>query len=230
MLLVDRVLAHFSTEIIAVSEAVKESLVKNGINSEKIRVIYNGIDLDRYSKDSSIDVREKFGIGSEFVYLFVGRLIEQKGVDILLNAFAKVPNGLLFIVGDGKDKEKLISLAHALEVSSRVRFLGIREDIPDLLSMSNCFVLPSRYEGLGVVILEAMATGRAIIVSDFGPAREIIENERNGLIVPIGDLTALTTAMIRVSLDPVLCSKMANEAKNDSIKFSIQRHVDLLLK
>jgi glycosyltransferase involved in cell wall biosynthesis len=229
MFFVDRILQSFSTKIIAVSAAVKQSLLRHGINPERILVLYNATDISRYGSVSDEKLRKELNPQNQFTYIFIGRLIDQKGIDVLLEAFAKLSSGLLFLVGDGIDKEKFVELTHVLGVHDRVRFLGIRKDIQDLLKFADCFVLPSRYEGLGVVLLEAIVSGKAIIISDFEAGKELIKNEYNGLIVPRENSQALTNAMRRIQDDTDLRKRLETNAKRDSEKFSITHHVDALL-
>jgi glycosyltransferase involved in cell wall biosynthesis len=230
MFFVDRLLQHFSSHIIAVSGSVRDSLTRVGIDTKKIKVIYNGIDISKYSEKSKDKIRKDLSIEGEFIYLFVGRMIHQKGVDILLKAFAKVPTGVLLLVGEGNEKEALIKLAQDLGIEQRIYFLGIRDDIANLLSSADCFVLSSRSEGLGIVVLEALAAGKPIIVSNFGPASEIIQNGHNGMIFPIENVEILAEIMSLIATDIEKREYLAKNAIESSWNFSIQKHVDLLLE
>lgn len=229
MFFIDRVLQRFSTKIIAVSEAVKESLVRHKITRNKILTLSNGVDTSRYLNIRDEKLRKELNAKNEFVYIFIGRLIEQKGVDILLKAFAKVDSGLLLLVGDGVDKEKLLDLVDKLGLQKRVHFLGIRRDIPSLLAISDCFVLPSRYEGLPIVLIEAIVSGRAIIISDFDAGKELITDGENGLIVPRENPEILSIAMRRIQEDENLRNGLKIQVGLDAKKFSIKHHVDALL-
>lgn len=228
--LLDRLLQVLSTRIIAVSEAVRSSLINHGIAPEKIALVSNGIDLSKYSGGMRDKLRKSLGLGVEFTYLFIGRLIDQKGVDVLLNAFAQVPSGVLLLAGEGALHDSLKKLTRALTLERRVVFLGYRDDIPALLSAVDCFVLPSRYEGLGIVVLEALAAGKPIVVSDFGSAREMIANNDNGIVVPIENPKMLASALSSIQNDLLLRKRLSRRAKESAAKFSIQSHVDALLR
>lgn len=130
--------------------------------------------------------------------LFIGRLDPFKGADILLKAFAGLrpdsPEWSLEIIGDGPQREVLEKLARDLGIASKVKFIGIVKDLRTFYSRASLFVLPSLYEGFPNVLLEAMANGLAVIASQRA-GHMLIENEINGLLVPSGDIHALTKSM-----------------------------------
>lgn len=228
MFFMDWLLQSLSTKIIAVSGAVKESLIRHNIAEKRIEIVHNSIDLKPYNTIyDKVSMRESLGIPQEsFLFIFVGRLIRQKAVDILLEAFKHLDkDSYLLIVGEGKEREALEKIANG-----RVVFAGIKNNIPELLYGADCFVLPSRYEGLPLVLVEALARGMAIIVSDFEAAKEIITHEKNGLIVPRENVEALAQAMIRIHKDGALRERLALEAKKLAEQFSISSHVRAILR
>jgi len=229
--LVELISHFFSDKIIAVSQDTKKELMRyHGVKENKIKVVINGIDIEKFSKALPSDVREEYGLKDEFIFLSVGSLrSKQKNFDTLIRALALTEKGVLVIAGDGVEMPNLKKLANDLKVQERVYFLGNRKDIPQLLKSADCFVLVSRYESLGIVVLEAMAAGKPIIVSNFGPSKEMIENERNGLFVPINDIRALSNALKRIEEEPELRYCLAQEAEKDSVRFSVQNHVSSLL-
>lgn len=228
MFLVDKILQKLASHVVAVSNAVKISLVRHGINKEKIIVIRNSIDLSKYRNHIHSDLKKTLGISDSFIYVFVGRLINQKGVDVLIQALGTLEDGVLLIVGQGPERKNLEALVKELQIDSKVIFLGIREDIPDILKMADCFVLPSRYEGLPLVLVEAMAAGKAIIVSDFDAASEIIKNGQNGLIVEKEDVSNLALAMRKIR-DNDLRNRLSLQAGKDAEELSIENHVNKIL-
>ncbi|HWQ21985.1 MAG TPA: glycosyltransferase, partial [Clostridia bacterium] len=145
-------------------------------------------------------VRATLQAGDAFVFLAVGRLEQAKGFDLLIRAIPFVAisrRGTIFlIVGDG-------SLRGALEESARglanVRFLGVRDDIPDLMAAADALVLSSRWEGLPMVLLEAASAGLPVIATDIGGVGEVVADQETGLLVPAGDVDALGAAMIRLA-------------------------------
>lgn len=227
--LIDRLLQGLSARIVAVSEAVRDSLVAHRISAGRIIVIENGIDLARYREARPANVRHEKNLGNETLFLFVGRLIEQKGVDILLDAFAHVGGGYLLIAGDGIKRSALENRSRNLEIDSRVFFLGARNDVPSLMKAADCLVLPSRWEGQGIVIPEAFAAGLPVIIADFPAGHQMVKNGENGIVVPRENAAALRDAMELMRTDAKLRQKLANAAKREAGRFGIQRHTDKLL-
>lgn len=220
----DRILQGWCTRIIAVSGAVRNSLVAHGIDEKKITVIPNGIDLERFR---SSGVRESAG---EFTFLFVGRLVEQKGVDVLLDALAQVERGQLHIAGSGILRASLEQKAKDLGIESRVEFLGARSDVPHLLKQVDCFVFPSRWEGYGLTLLEAAAAGLPIIASNLPAVRDIVSNGAEALLVAPEDVGALAKAMQTMMDDPALRARLAAAGRRKATEFSVEKHVDRLLE
>jgi glycosyltransferase involved in cell wall biosynthesis len=228
---VDRVLQHLSANIIAVSGSVRDSLITHGIKPEKILVLRNGIDLRRYTQSESVTVRRELNLKEkEFVFLSIGRLTRQKGVDVVLHAFSHTNGGTLLIVGDGEDRSELEKLAGILGISSRVHFMGIRYDVPNFLQSADCFILLSRWEGVGIVVLEAMATGLPVIVSDFDAALEFVQAGMDGVIVPREDPIAVSRAMERIMNNASVRDSLGRNARQSAKQFSIKRHVDGIMK
>ncbi len=225
--LVDRLLQRFSRTIVAVSHPVRESLVRHHIAPERIIVIENALDLDRYRLAAPAPIRSDLRLGSSFIFIFVGRLLPQKGVDILLSAFSKVGDGILLIVGDGVDREMLKVDAERLGVRHAVYFLGSRTDIPNLLAAAGCFVFPSRWEGMPIALMEALTAGLPVVASSFEGSKKIVGGA--GLIVPLENPHALADAMIRVREDARLRDHLSAQARVESERFSITRHIDTLL-
>jgi glycosyltransferase involved in cell wall biosynthesis len=225
----DRLLQIFPSNIIAVSEAVRDSLVAHGISAKRVSVIINGINLKRFSDAQAADIRKEKSLDGEFLFFYAGRLIEQKGVDILLDAFAGVGGGILLIAGDGMKREALKMQARDLGIGQRVFFLGLRDDIPALMKACDCFVLPSRWEGLGLVIPEAFASGLPVITTDFPASRGMVEDGQNGLVVERENPAALMEAMEHIRTDTQLRRLLVSAATDRVATFSIQCHTDILL-
>ncbi len=233
MFFADWYLQFFTTKIIAVSEAVKKSLIRHHISESKIEVLHNCVDLKKFSSaPDRFVIRKEFNLPEKsFVYVFVGRLIHQKAVDVLIEAFKMVDlETYLLIVGQGNNQESLMSQVSRNRLENRVLFAGVRTDVSKILASSDCFVLPSRHEGLPLILIEALASGVPVIVSDFEAAQEVITHEKNGLVVPRENISALAEAMIRVKNDPGLRAKLSLEAKKTAVHFSISNHVRAILR
>lgn len=227
---VDRLLQYLSTHIVAVSDAVRESLVRHGIDSSRIVVVLNGIDLTRFTGGRRSEVRAALGMGNEFAFLFVGRLVRQKGADLAIGAIAQVPDASLYIVGEGHERRTLEDLTKRLSLGERVRFLGSRRDVPDILSAADAFVFPSRWEGFGIALAEACASGLPIIASDLPAVRTQVEPCAEALIVTPEDITALVSAFQSIRQDSGLRDNLAAAAKKRSHTFSISAHVNALTR
>lgn len=152
-------------------------------------------------------------------FVTVARLVEQKAIDLLLQAFASVAHELpgwhLDIVGDGPLYGDLVALAERLCITPRVTFHGYLEDPIDVLKSGRIFVLSSLFEGMPNALLEAMACGLAPIVNDASPGPlECVQNEKSGLIVPSQDMAALAVAMRRLAQNDELTDRLATNARN----------------
>lgn len=172
--------------IVAVSKAVRDSLIKAyKIPESKIQVIYNGVDTERFA------AKHISNIISPLKLIFVGRLIEDKGVQIILQAmslYEKEAEVHLTIVGDGIYKQKLEELVRDLNLEHKVEFLGNRNDVPEVLAKADVFLhVPLLEEGFGITVIEAMACGLICICSKSGALPEIINDGYNGFLVNKGD-------------------------------------------
>lgn len=227
---IDWFLQFTSTRIIAVSEAVKDSLVRHGIQQRRISVLINAVDTKEITDVPEVQVRNELGLPREsFLFLSVGRLTKQKAHDVLIEAFSYTEQGFLIIIGEGEERVRLEELVVSLGVRERVFLLGIRHDVTGVMKACDCFVFPSRWEGVGIVMLEAMAAGAPIVITDFPAARGIVEHGKNGLVVPVDDVQALSSAMSLVMSDKVLKRVLVSEGKKTSLEYGIENHVNQLL-
>lgn len=230
MFFLDRLLQYNCRKIIAVSDAVKDSLIKNGIKKENIEIIYNAVNTKKFINAKTYEYSELGLSNRKFIFLFVGRLIHQKGVDILIKAFHKANlDSYLLIVGGGELENELKNYVLMNRLSEKIYFMGIRNDVDRLMASCNCFVLPSRYEGLPLVIAEAMSVGVPILISNFKSSLGIIKNNVNGIVVPVDDIYNLSTAMINIFSNKKLSHYISKNALKDSDKFSIDLHVNKIL-
>jgi glycosyltransferase involved in cell wall biosynthesis len=145
--------------------------------------------------------------------LALGRLHPSKGFEILLEAVARVPHIYLWLAGEGPEDSALKRKADALGISDRVRFLGWREDVPDLLAACDMLAVPSRVEPLGNTIIEAWAAGKPVIASASAGPSELIESGQNGLLVPIGDADGLARAIATLAGDRALRARLAEAGR-----------------
>ncbi|MBS1113636.1 MAG: glycosyltransferase [Nitrospirae bacterium] len=224
--MINRFLAGLTDKIIAVSETVGRDIIKyDSIPKNKIMVIYNGIETNRFLHMSNGSaVRTEFKIPSSVSVIgIVGRLVHQKGHKYLLEAMVRIkarfPGSMLLIVGDGPLKGELTAYARDRGLGKDVIFAGSRMDIPDLLSAMDIFVFPSFREGLGNALLEAMAAGKPIIATDVAPMREIINSEEVGILVPPKDSNALASAIEVLMSDRVRAEALGGAARRRALSF-----------
>lgn len=224
--LLDRLLHGWCKRIVAISESVRSSLIAHGIQEKRIIVIHNAIDIARCADATPSTIKTDLGVEGEFVYLFVGRLVRQKAVDILLPAFAQQERGILILAGDGEDRTRLEAQAAELGIASRVFFLGVRHDVPSLMKSADCFVLASRWEGFGVVLAEALACGLPVVATKVDGIREVVEDGVSGILVPSEDIAALAGALRTMRVDDALRTRMKAKATVRAQRFSIEQHID----
>jgi glycosyltransferase involved in cell wall biosynthesis len=203
-------------EVIYTSEADRE---RDG--RQPSRVIALGIDLDRFEGARPALERDGPVVGN------VARLAPQKDHRTLIEAARLVPEAELVIVGDGELRQELERLAEGL----RVRFLGARGDVPELLASFDVFAFPSLFEGLCLAVIEAQAAGVPVVATPVGGIRETVIDGETGLLVPTGDPPALAAAIRRLLEDRPGAEAMAAEAKRRVHEwFSIERMVEETLR
>jgi glycosyltransferase involved in cell wall biosynthesis len=197
-----RVIAWTVDRYLAVSECVARQLRHSfRIPSRKIEVVRNGINLARFHAGPDAGVRASLTGGDDRpVVLTVARLEAQKGLHDLIDAARQVPHALFVVAGDGPERSRLEAQARSEGVGDRVRFLGHRDDIPELLACADVFVMPSLYEGLPLAVMEAMAAGTPVIATAIGGTDELIVDGETGVLVPPANPSALAAA-IRMLLD-----------------------------
>jgi glycosyltransferase involved in cell wall biosynthesis len=194
----DNLTARLCASIIAVSEATRRELVAQGYPARRVAVVHNGVDLPaRPTGRRPEQVPER----APFV-LHVGRLAPVKGQRELIEALARLDRRDAVVLLAGKDLEaggaferELAALAEDHGVEERVVFAGYRDDVPDLLAAADVFVLPSWDEGLPLTVLEAMAAATPVVATRVGGTPEAVVDGETGLLVPPGDVDALTRAL-----------------------------------
>lgn len=197
----------FCDKVIAVSETVRREFIEQGTPENKIAVVYNGINLDHSQPEKSAEeVRKEFNLTTQQRIIGqVGRLCSSKGQHILIKAAAVVikrfRRAFFIIVGGdleekGEYREKLENLTEELGIKDHIIFTGYRSDILDLMKTFDIFVLPSRAEALPVVILEAMAAKKPVIVTGVGGNTEVVIDGKTGTLVPPENPSSLAEAII----------------------------------
>ncbi|MBI5431738.1 MAG: glycosyltransferase family 4 protein [Planctomycetes bacterium] len=203
--------------VAAISPAVVRALERGGVPKERIRLIWSSIDPAALApRRSREELRAELGVPADaLVLLTLGALVPRKGIDVLLAALAELEEEsvrpLLWVGGDGDARAKLEKRAKKLRLAERVRFLGARRDVGDLLAAADVFVMPSRREGLGVAALEAMSASLPLVASNVGGLGEAVVDGRTGLLVPPEDVSALAAALKRMLADAPFRASCAAE-------------------
>jgi glycosyltransferase involved in cell wall biosynthesis len=170
--------------IVAVCQALKERLVELGVEERRIRVLRNGVDLDRFTPRDRLSLRRKMGLDG-FTIASIGHLIERKGHHHVIRALVDMPDATLLIAGDGPEYAALQALAANLGVSERVRFLGVLDqtDVCDVYNCADVLVLASSREGWANVLLEAMACGTPVVASAVWGTPEVVARPEAGVLM-----------------------------------------------
>ena len=193
--------------VVALSQSLREATAQLGVPVGKITVIPNGVDVDVFAPFAPIDVaRDREGVG-ECIVLFAGSLIERKGVKFLLTAAARIvqdrPDCRFIIAGDGMQRQALTNYAEQLGLAGHVQFIGeqTQDQLRAWMQRACVFVLPSLEEGLGVVLLEAMACGTPCVGSRVGGIPDVVV-PGTGLLVPPSDADALAQSILQLLQNP----------------------------
>jgi glycosyltransferase involved in cell wall biosynthesis len=213
---VDNVTARLCSRIVAVSEATRDSLVRQGYPAARVVVVHNGI-----GPAAPVEPRRPKGVPDAApLLLHVGRLAPVKGQRELIEALALLRRPDALAVLAGKDLEtggsyqcELEALAAELGVRERVVFAGYRDDVPALLAAADVFVLPSFVEGLPLTVLEAMAAARPVVASRVGGTPEAVVHGETGVLVPPGDVEALAGALNELLADPERARRLGEAGK-----------------
>lgn len=227
--LTDRITCACATNVIPEGEGVKQDLIKNNITNKPLKILgygnVRGVDLEYYNRTPEVEEQASLIRDSHlFTFLFVGRLVQDKGINELIEAFDKLhddyPQTRLFLVGPYEDSLDPISDKTRIVISENndILAVGLQSGI-ELLSYyaaSDCFVLPSHREGFPNTVLEAGAFGLPCIVTDINGSREIITNGYNGLVIPVHDSEALYEAMK---------SMIENKEMHDSMASVSRAHI-----
>jgi len=198
---IDRVTAFMADHFVAVSNGVKEHILHTShVAEDKVSTIYNGVVVECSSTFDKTAFMSSVGLkNDERILLTAGRLHRQKGYDHLIRAMPMVqsafPGVKLLILGEGEEENNLKKLADSLELTEKVIFTGLRSDVDSLLHCIEIFVLPSRWEGLPNVLLEAMAAGKPVVATAVGGIPELVVQGVTGVLVPPQDTLALADAI-----------------------------------
>ena len=241
------VVGRLPTRTVVLSDHVGRFVERYGRipRSKQVRIYY-GLDPAPFEAavaaglDQRNALRAELGIGSDdIVFTCVARFAPQKAHDVLLRAFDRARRESsrtvrLLLVGDdpfGDGRQRAEALAKELGLGSSVVFAGIRRDVPALLAASDCFVMASLWEGLGLVFLEAMATGLPCLATDVSAVPEVVLDGETGRLVPPSDPEAMAEAMVELSEDEALRSGLGAAGRGRvADRFGLDRMVEETLQ
>jgi glycosyltransferase involved in cell wall biosynthesis len=227
-----RFLYRKCSKVVAVSEYTKQLLIEDGIAGTHVETIYTGVDIDRFKPRPKVsDLTKGLKIAEEeFVVGCVSSLHVRKGIEETLRAFKilrdALPGRKIRCLLVGKKWQRWAALAEELGIRDQVIFTGFRRDVADLLSLLDIYVLPSRDEGLGTSIIEAMAMGLPVVASNVGGIPEAVTKE-SGVIVPPGNPDSLAEALKRLVEDNQRRKALGKAASERArTEFSVKRLID----
>jgi glycosyltransferase involved in cell wall biosynthesis len=228
----ERLATSTADRFVCVSQSVAEFCKRRGFAPEKLVVIPNGIDLSQWQDAVPADVRQ-WGISSgRRILLYLGRLDSQKGLDAFLrhltHVFGELPNHDLLLVGDGKLRPSLSHLAQRLCIGDRVHFAGWQADTPQILAAADVLILPSRWEGMPNVVLEAMASGKPVVATQAEGTVELLGLGALEQTVAVGDWDSFCRLLVRLARDRQHAMDLGRQnrvrAQQFSIEIAVQRY------
>jgi glycosyltransferase involved in cell wall biosynthesis len=218
--------------VLANATPIRDALIaEGGFAAEKVRVIHNGVDIDKFHKSGNDRTQMFPGVGGAKLIVLVGNMhTDVKGHPWLIAAAPAVirefPSTRFVLAGDGEQRARFEQQVASLGLEQSFLFLGRRADIAKILGCCDIAVLPSRAEGLPNAVLEYMATGLPVIASRVGGNAELIEDGVTGLLVPPEDSPALSAALLKLLRDPGHARQMAQSGHEFTVRnFSFERLV-----
>jgi glycosyltransferase involved in cell wall biosynthesis len=208
-----------ASRIVIPSEALRELAIGWGLPPEKVVVIPNPISPPPLEDRETL--RARHGLSGRTL-VFAGRLVPQKSIDVALDAVVANPDVSLLLAGEGPYRERLERYARSLPLDGRARFLGPqpRQTVFELLRAADAALLSSSWENFPHMVVEALAVGTPVIATDAGGVTEILRDEENGLLVPMGDAEALAAAIRRYFDDPALEERLRAAGPPSVVRFA----------
>lgn len=213
--------------IICISDKAKENLQECIGSNYPIKIIYNGIDIQKYVHAISLN-REILGLKDNFIICMVAGFRLQKDQDTLIRAMKRLPNNFhLWLIGDGERRKELELLTQKEELVDRVKFLGNRSDIPQLLKTADIIVMSSHWEGLSLSSIEGMSSGKPFVASDVDGLHEIVNGY--GVLFQEGNDKALSETILKLIQNKTLYTNIAEKCQKRATEFDLHTTVDSYL-
>ncbi len=207
-------------KVFCVSRFVQECLAGQGIWSNLLH-LQHFVNTERFRPEGAMrtQLRTELGAADQFVVLLVGQLIKAKGAEVLLRALAQLPDHVVvWLIGEGEEKEALVQRTGALGLESRVRFLGLQRNVQPYMQAADCFVCPSLWaEAAGLVVLEAAACGLPVLASRIGGLPEYVEENQGGFLFEPGNHEELAALLGRLLGDAELCRRLGAQARQRAL-------------
>ena len=222
-----------SNAVTAVSESLKDDTYKFFDIKKNIKVIPNFIDPTLYRFAEDIELRAQFAEKNEVIITHISNFRKVKRMDDVIRIFEGVQKQLsakLLLVGDGPELHQVKNLARELEISDKVFFLGKSKRIEQITSISDVFLLPSETESFGLVALEAMASGVAVVSSNVGGLPEVNEDGVTGFLNEVGDIEGMIASVLNILKDKDTLARFKTNALEHSKKFELRKIVPLYEK
>ncbi len=216
----DRLLNHFVDVSVCPSAAVRSHYLGRGYSPASMKVVYNGVDpAPARTPEATARKRRETGLPPDaFLVAFAGRLMPEKGVDVLLSALARLPEKICCVImGDGPHRNTYEQQAGRLGLESRVVFTGFISDVREVFACSDAVAVPSYSEPLANVALEAMAEGRPVVATNVEGMPEAVEHGVTGLLVAPGDAAALAEALATLAESADAAMRMGREGKQRAL-------------
>jgi glycosyltransferase involved in cell wall biosynthesis len=212
----DRLVLRNYSAVVAVSEEVKQRLLKAGVREDKIHLVRNGIDLRPYDS-APPSLRNGGPPNNPPIVGFIGRLSSEKGPDIFLRAAAQVlaelPSTRFVVVGEGPDRDKLESLIDELKIRAGVSMLGRRNDMPSVYASLDIMASSSRTEGLPMAILEGMASSLPLVATAVGEVPTLVLDGRTGVLIPAENVEVLSSEIVKLLRNPAEQKRLGTAAR-----------------
>jgi teichuronic acid biosynthesis glycosyltransferase TuaC len=226
--------AAHANGLLAVSHSLRDDMIAMGMEADKIRVHYTGVDLDRFRPADRAAAKTALGVSGELV-VSLGALIPRKGHDIVIEAIARLADVTLLIAGEGPERGRLTSLVRSLGLGDRVRFLGNvpHQELPAILAAADVMALASESEGLANAWIEAIACGTPVVTTDVDGAREAVDRPAAGRLVGARNAASFSAAIGAILADPPSAEAVRASAERFSWRnntVSLRDHLRGLLR
>lgn len=231
-LFIDKFILYNCNKIICISQQIRKYFIKKiNLPNDRLKVIYYGLnfdDLKNKKKNNNIKLNKK-NLRNFFVICCIARHVEQKSLDFLIKTFYEFQNldkkSKLILVGSGPQSAKLKIMAKKLKVYEKIIWIDYAENVLEILKLSDVFVLPSKYEGFGLVLLEAMFAKKPIIATKVSAIPEVIKDNWNGLLIKHSDVKDFKRKLLKIKMGKINKKLIKNSQKTLKTKFNFNKMI-----